>query len=921
MISPKKTNNPAVEALNKIIDEKISKHSIGEGVFIEIPVNFSVFCKDFLNQPIHDTKLEVIDAILGKNPLEWDTKYIESLLLWGKGCFTGDTKISLLDGRELTFEELLSEFENKKENYTYSLDLNEGIKSGKIINCQITKEIDELIEIILDNNEIIQCTKEHLFLLKTGEYREAQNLKEFDSLMPLYREIDNNSLIGYEILIDPILNKNFYTHRKIVGKIFKRGIVHHKDYNKRNNNLTNLEVVTKNKHNDIHFLVNQGDKSIKALKVLHQKYKDNPEFKKEVYSKIKKSLQSDVIRKKISDGVKKAMNNGLREKLRNAAIRTNAISHLIKGSKDWYEKNKNNPVFIKWKKERAKKCNEARWNHKVLSIKLIKLENKIKVYDIEVENYSNFALSSGVFVHNSGKDFITSRLLAYIGYWIKCLRNPQRYFGIAEGTPIDFANVSINGTQAKEVFFKEFVSTLKRTINPKTGKNWFAEHGMDLRDDQDIQKRKVIFSPEGENNITAYSLDSERYTGEGKNLLVVVFDEVGAFRVSKAKELHTNIQDTQTSRFPKYRKMILISYLYDENDFMQIRWKETASDKDVYHSGPKATWEMNPYRKREDFKKKYEKDPEGAERIYECKGGAERKNRYFKFKEKIREFINPIRSCPIIEEALTYYDDELRTTGLKEWFYGGITEELYIIAQKIKIMNQEDNEEEFNKLVQRYNNIRDTHQGAIYGVHVDLAKGARGDCAGLTLGHFYPILNPFLEGEQERGFYIDLKIQLKTKNIEGEIKFENIRQFIYKLIDERNFDIKVVTFDGWQSLDSIQQMNARGIESYVLSVDKDTKAYDLLKEYLYKNTEKKRYLDYYHYNVFLRELEELRFEGGKIDHPEISMKRDAEEGDERGSKDVSDSAAGCCLALLEKKAIGEGSFVDIRTEEDDDKDD
>lgn len=520
----------------------------------------------------------------------------------------------------------------------------------------------------------------------------------------------------------------------------------------------------------------------------------------------------------------------------------------------------------------------------------------------------------------SGKDFITSRLLAYIGYWIKCLKNPQRYFGTADGTPIDFANVSINGTQAKEVFFKEFVSTLKRTINPKTGKNWFAEHGMDLRDDQDIQKRKVIFSPEGEKNITAYSLDSERYTGEGKNLLVVVFDEVGAFRVAKAKELHTNIQDTQTSRFPRHRKIILISYLYDEFDFMQIRWKETANDTDVYHSGPKATWEMNPYRKKEDFKKKYLKDPEGAERIYECKGGGERKNRFFKYKDKIREWINPERTCPIIEEAITYYDDELKTIGLKEWFYGGITEELYNVAQKIKSINKEENESLFNELLQRYNTVRDTHQGAIYGVHVDLAKGAKGDCAGLTLGHFYPIINPFLEGPQERGFYIDLQLQLKTKNREGEIRFENIRQFIYRLIDEKHFDIKVVTFDGWQSLDSIQQMTDRGIDSKVLSVDTNTKAYDLLKEYLYKNTNTKRYLDYYHYNVFLRELEELRFEEGKIDHPEISMKRDAEEGDERGSKDVADSSAGCCLALLEKRAVGEGTFIDMRQSDDEDSD-
>jgi len=519
----------------------------------------------------------------------------------------------------------------------------------------------------------------------------------------------------------------------------------------------------------------------------------------------------------------------------------------------------------------------------------------------------------------SGKDFISTRLLAYIGYWLKCLRNPQKYFGIAEGTPIDFANVSINGEQAKEVFFKEFVSTLKRTTNPNTGKNWFSEHGMDLRDDQDIQKRKVVFSTEGESNITAYSLDSERYTGEGKNILVAVFDEVGAFRVAKAKELHTNIQDTQTSRFPRHRKLILISYLYDENDFMQIRWKETANDVDVFHSGPKATCDMNPYRKKEDFKKKYEKDPEGAERVYECKGNSSRKNRYFKNKEKIRGLINQDRTCPIIEESLTYYDDELSTIAFKKWFIGGVTEELHNISKKLDDTNNQ-NEELRNKLLDVYRMIKTAHNSAVYGVHVDLAKGSRGDCAGFTLGHLYPVESQFSKTvEVEKGFYIDLMMQLKTKDQYSEIQFERLHQFIYRLIDELRFNIKIVTFDGWQSVSSIQTMNARGIESKVVSVDKDTRAFDLLKELLYKSSIGNRHLNYYHYNPFLRELEELKFENGKIDHPEMSIKRDAEEGDSRGSKDVADSAAGCAFSLLvECKDLGDGSFVDMRDDDDND---
>jgi DNA gyrase subunit B len=41
------------------------------------------------------------------------------------------------------------------------------------------------------------------------------------------------------------------------------------------------------------------------------------------------------------------------------------------------------------------------WNHKIKSIE--SLNKKIDVYDIEVPNTHNFALASGIFVHNSAK--------------------------------------------------------------------------------------------------------------------------------------------------------------------------------------------------------------------------------------------------------------------------------------------------------------------------------------------------------------------------------------------------------------------------------------------------------------------------------------------------------------------------------------
>ena len=40
-------------------------------------------------------------------------------------------------------------------------------------------------------------------------------------------------------------------------------------------------------------------------------------------------------------------------------------------------------------------------NHKVRAVVPVKLDDSVPVYDLEVDRYHNFALSAGVFVHNS----------------------------------------------------------------------------------------------------------------------------------------------------------------------------------------------------------------------------------------------------------------------------------------------------------------------------------------------------------------------------------------------------------------------------------------------------------------------------------------------------------------------------------------
>jgi len=104
------------------------------------------------------------------------------------GCFSGDTKVALADGRNLTFKELIKEDKKAKKNYCYTIKENGKIGIGLIQDPRKTRRNEKVIKIILDNNEEIVCTPDHLFMLKNGSYKKAKNLTPKDSLMPLYKK-------------------------------------------------------------------------------------------------------------------------------------------------------------------------------------------------------------------------------------------------------------------------------------------------------------------------------------------------------------------------------------------------------------------------------------------------------------------------------------------------------------------------------------------------------------------------------------------------------------------------------------------------------------------------------------------------------------------------------------------------------------
>lgn len=98
------------------------------------------------------------------------------------GCFTGDTKIKLLDGTERTFAEL-AQLPKDEIFYVYSVDSSGRIVVGEGRYSRITRRNAQLIELTFDDGSKVRCTPDHRFMLDDGRWEEAQNLTKAHSLM------------------------------------------------------------------------------------------------------------------------------------------------------------------------------------------------------------------------------------------------------------------------------------------------------------------------------------------------------------------------------------------------------------------------------------------------------------------------------------------------------------------------------------------------------------------------------------------------------------------------------------------------------------------------------------------------------------------------------------------------------------------
>jgi hypothetical protein len=367
-------------------------------------------------------------------------------------CISPDTLIPLLDGRTITAQEIINEYNEGKKNYVYSLDeITQNIVPGEIEWAGFTRMNTQTIKVWLDNGEYIQCTPDHLFLTRNNEWKEAQNLIEGESLMPLYlQKSTNKSINGYTQVYNPSTGKYEYVHRLVAnyyGLKQDKKVIHHKDFNKLNNNPENLDCSMDFwEHSKYHANHNQNtlQKWIKENGASRKGFVKNPigicKGCKNTFDKIKlqsskrnniycsddckkinwvkkHNISIDILLEKAKEStnfkeLKQKLNikdySTLRKAIKNHGFKIHEfiIENMPKAHSNIYFMNQYpetnqfyidtfNPKHNEWKQKYSYK------NHKVSKIEWV--DENIDTCDLTITKYHNFGTSAGVIIHNSGK--------------------------------------------------------------------------------------------------------------------------------------------------------------------------------------------------------------------------------------------------------------------------------------------------------------------------------------------------------------------------------------------------------------------------------------------------------------------------------------------------------------------------------------
>ena len=535
----------------------------------------------------------------GYNPIYW--------------CFTGDTKVALLDGRNVPIKDLV----DNGMFYVYSFD-GKKVVPGLAYAVRKTQRNAAIVRVTLDNGEAIRCTGNHLFMLRDGSYKRADELVSGTSLMPLYRKISKKGCPGYEMMYQPLERKWHYTHREMYklakGKLKKGYLIHHKNFNPLDNRPFNLRQMTFKAHADLH-KVTEKMKEVRSMQ--HRKWwADHPEqrllhsrrHKGKVLSEKTKRLiskansgrkRSKEVCRHLSDVLKgRVFTAKHRLNLRKAAAIVNAdparrrrISHALRGRVRTVEHCKN--LSISKQREIAALTPEQYYKRFATRI------------GSKPSDVTRKRLSRAVRRRNSSLSAEERREMYGCIPWNK---------GLTKETDVRLKLLGEKTSHTKQVQFKNH--------------------------------KVVSVTKCGQEDV--YDLTVYKYHNFALSSGVFVhncLDEASDMNFDDADGLYKMLYNTANSRFPGKWIGAVLSVPRHRHDFTVHLYEEAAAGRlpKVFPSKG-ATWEVNPTKKYEDFKEELENPATRRDALSRlaCEPPAQ-KEAFFEDVEKVKACVNPTR--------------------------------------------------------------------------------------------------------------------------------------------------------------------------------------------------------------------------------------------------------------------------------------
>lgn len=166
---------------NEIYQRRIPNRTGGGSSIIDAAYNPISINEDFFLATNSENKGTRIETLPGGENL---------------GCFSLDTKIMLLDGRNLSIQEIANEMSAGKTLWTYSCHPVTGaIAPGLITWAGKTKSNATVLKITLNNSDTVVCTPDHKFPILNKGLVEAKDLQIGQSLMAM--TTNNNQIYDY----------------------------------------------------------------------------------------------------------------------------------------------------------------------------------------------------------------------------------------------------------------------------------------------------------------------------------------------------------------------------------------------------------------------------------------------------------------------------------------------------------------------------------------------------------------------------------------------------------------------------------------------------------------------------------------------------------------------------------------------------